>query len=217
MKPIFCILMAHLIFIPSYAQSPAEDVDHYLFPEFTKGFVLMKTAKKDERMMNYNTLTEEMIFVNRGIKLAISKEDMGRIDTVYLQGKKFVVLNKKFVEVLHHSTWDLYAEHKCNLQEPGKNVGYGGTSQTTPVANPSSVYLGNNAYNLSLPDGYETNPYTYYWIMKNGELHKIVNMKQLKKLYKDRKDLFKDYVKKHDVNYENNDSIVHLLEYLESA
>ena len=41
-------------------------------------------------------------------------------------------------------------------------------------------------------------------------------MSELKKLYKDKKDLFKAYVKKHDVKYDNQKSIVQLIEYLES-
>ena len=41
-------------------------------------------------------------------------------------------------------------------------------------------------------------------------------MMQLKKLYKDKKDLFKAYVKEHGEIYDNQESIIQLIEYLES-
>ena len=44
----------------------------------------------------------------------------------------------------------------------------------------------------------------------------FVNLGQWKKLYKAKKDVFKDYVKAHDVKFENTESIVQLLDHLES-
>lgn len=69
---------------------------------------------------------------------------------------------------------------------------------------------------LELPEGYEIKPYICYWLKKNGELNKFINMKQLMKLYDDKKDLFKAYVKKNDVTYNNQESIVQLIKYLET-
>ena len=216
MKPIYCIFIANLIFISSYAQSKTEGDSHYLFPEFTQGVVLLKTGMKDAKLLNYNSLTEEIVFDNNGVVLAIPKAQLGRIDTVFIKDRKFIIVNNKFVELLHHSTWDLYAEYKCDLMEKGKDSGYGGTSQTSAITNPSSVYLEGKAYSLQLPDGVEAKPYTCYWLKKNGELQQFTSIGQLKKLYKDKKDLFKDYVKEHDVKYDNQASITQLCAHLES-
>ena len=41
-------------------------------------------------------------------------------------------------------------------------------------------------------------------------------MKQLMKLYDYEKDLFKAYVKKYDVRYNNQESMVQLIKYLET-
>jgi hypothetical protein len=216
MKRISCIFIANLIFIASYAQLKTAETNHYLFPEFTQGVVLLKTGKKDAKLLNYNSLTGEMIFDHQGSKLAIAKADLGRIDSVFIEERKFVILNNTFVELLHHSKWDLYAQYKCDLKEQGKDAGYGGTSQTSDISSPASVYLGGNVYGLTLPDGFETTPYIYYWLKKDGELTKFTSIKQLKKLYKDQKDAFNAYMEKHDVKYENPESILQLLEHLAS-
>lgn len=41
-------------------------------------------------------------------------------------------------------------------------------------------------------------------------------MGELKKLYKDKKGVFKAYVKKYGTKYDNQESIIQLIEYLES-
>ena len=66
MKHIYCILIFGLMSISSYAQPKFKEVSHYLFPEFTQGVVLMKDGGKNETLLNYNSLTEEMIFENKG-------------------------------------------------------------------------------------------------------------------------------------------------------
>jgi hypothetical protein len=217
MKRISCIFIANLIFIASYAQPTTAEVSHYLFPEFTQGVVLLKTGKKDAKLLNYNSLTGEMVFDHNGTKLAIAKADLGRIDSVFIKERKFIVLNNTFVELLHHSTWDLYAQYKCDLKEQGKDAGYGGTSQTSAISSPASVYLGGNVYGLTLPDDFEIIPYTSYWLKKKGELTEFTSIKQLKKLYKDQKDAFNTYLEKHEVKYENPESILQLLEHLEEV
>jgi len=216
MKRINCILLSNLIFISSYAQLKTAGVDHYLFPEFTQGVILMKTGKKDAKLLNYNSLTEQLVFDNQGNILAAPKEQLERIDTVFIKERKFIILNNKFVELLHHSVWDLYVEYKCDLKEQGKDAGYGGTSQTSAINTPSAIRLGGNVYNLQLPDGFETKRYFFYWLKKDGELKQFITMRQLKKLYKDKNDLFNDYVKTHDVKYEDQEIIIQLIEHLES-
>jgi hypothetical protein len=238
MKHIYCILILGLIFISSYAQPKHQEIAHYLFPEFTQGVVLMNGGEKHEYLLNYNSLTEEMIFENKGKKLAIAQKELARIDTVYIKDRKFIVLNDQFVEIIDHSisiidrktivlndqfvefsyqsTWDLYVEYKCKVKVPGKKTGYGGTSKTTAIKSYSSFYSEGMFYHLKLPDGYETEPYTYYWLKKNEELYNFKTMKELKKLYKEKEDLFKPYVKKYGVEYGNQESIILFIEYLES-
>jgi hypothetical protein len=175
----------------------------------------MKSGRKQNSSLNYNSLTEEIIFENKGKKMAIAKNELLLIDTVFIKDRKFIVLNSRFVELLHHSKWDLYIEHKCRVEEPGKPAGYGGTSKTASSDSYSSYYSQGSVYELKLPDGYKTKPYILYWIKKTGELNRFANLRGLKKLYKDKKDIFKTYVKKYNVEYDNQESIIQLIEYLE--
>lgn len=217
MKHILCILISCLISISSHAQTNYVEKSHYLFPEFSQGVILMKDGKRSEALLNYNSLTEEMVLDNKGQKRAFRTNEITLVDTVIIQDKKFVILDGKFLELVYHSKWDLFAEHKCKLEEQGKPAPYGGTSHTGASTSVSSIYSqGGVVYGLTLPNEYKTDPYIIYWLKKNGELSKFINMRELKNLYEDKKDLYKNYLKNNRVKYQDQESIIHLIEYLES-
>lgn len=217
MKPIFCILIYCLSLTSSYGQSSTVELSHYVFPLFMQGEILMKSGDKYKVRINYNSLSEEMIFEEMGKKLAINQDQLDMLDTVFIADRKFIRLNDKFFELLYHATSELYAEYKCQIEYPGTTDGYGTSSQTSSSDSYASMKSRGTLYELSLPDDFKTNPYTVYWIKKNGELNKFRNLKQLMKVYKNKKDLFKAYIKKHDVQINDQKSIVLLIEYLEAG
>lgn len=216
MRQTFFLIVFSGLFLISYSQVQVKELSHYVFPEFTKGIVLMKTGLKVQKVLNYNTVTEEMVFIDRDKKMAMTDAEMERIDTVFISDRKFFVLKGKFVELIYHSVFDLYGENKCSIKDPGKPSGYGGTSQTAAITSYSSLVTEGNIYEMELPGGYETKPYTVYWLKRDGELNKVLSMKQLMKLYSDRKDVFKTYVKEHNVKYEDRESLVQLIKYMET-
>ena len=200
----------------AYSQLKVQVLSHYLFPEFTQGVILMKSGIKNIALLNYNSLTEEMIFEKNKKKLAIGKGELEQVDTVFINDRKFFTLDNKFFELLYNSKCILYAEHKCSLIPPGKPSAYGGTSQTSSITSYSSFNSDGRFYEVELPEGYEIKPYTFYWLKKNGELNKFITLKQLMKLYDDEEDLFKAYLKKHKVKVENQESIIQIIKYLET-
>lgn len=203
-----------MLFSVAQSQEKQKNITHYLFPEFTKGVVLMKTGASKEALLNYNALTEEMIFENSGVRLALALVE--NIDTIFINDRKFFLLNGKFVELLYHSKYDLYAEHKCTIKDPGKPAGYGTSSQTGATTTYSSFFSGNRVYDMKLPEAYETNPFTVCWLKKDGTLIKFVSLRQLSKSFEDKSGLFKKYVKDNNVSYDDQKSLIGLIRFLES-
>lgn len=174
----------------------------------------MKNGIKNDASLNYNSLTEEMIFENNGIKLAVSQLD--KIDTIFVKGLKFVPVNNKFLELVYQSKYALFAEHKCSIKDPGKPAGYGGTSQTSATSTYSSYFSGGQVYELKLPEGYQTKPFIEYWIQKDGKLTRFLSLHQLSKLFSDKENLFKVFVKKQGVKYNDSASLLELIKFLEA-
>ena len=216
MKRIVVVLVLNLVMFSSWSQGRGIELSHYIFPEFTKGTVLMKSGQQHQAMLNYNTLSEEMIFEDKDRKLAISKEEKEKVDTVYIAGRKFFVLDGRFVELVYRSVYELYAEHRCDVKYPGKPAGYGGTSETTSVSTYSGVYSGGILYELKLPDDYKIKPYVIYWLKKEGEIRKFASLKQLNNIFSDRKALIKEYVSINKPDYNDQESMIRLIRYLEA-
>ena len=216
MKLIIRGILFMLFIPPTYGQSRSVDLSHYIFPEFTQGTVLMKSGQELKALLNYNSYTEEMIFEDNGKKLAIGKEDKWRVDTVYIMNRKFFILNDGVVELLHRSEFELYAEYRCNVKYPGKPAPYGGTSETSFATTYSGIYSGGIMYELKLPDDYTIKPYTIYWLKRDGEPDRFVNMKQLVKIFNDKKSLVKGYLRTHNVEYEDQSSLVKMIGFLTS-
>lgn len=213
MKKLFLLLLLGLITTGLSAQYRKVELSHYIFPEFLPGNVLMKTGNVNSARLNYNSLTEEMIFDSNGKKLAIGPVE--QVDTIYVDGRKFFPLEGKFVEIIYHNRYDLYACHKCTVVDPGKPAAYGGTSQTSSTTSYSSISAGGQVYELSLPDGYTTKPYTEYWLKKEGKLTHVITLRQLSKQFDSQSDQFKKYVKENRPNFEDLQSIIDLVKFME--
>lgn len=213
MKTFFFLLLFGFVTSNSLAQYRKVELSHYIFPEFLPGNVLMKTGNVNTARLNYNSLTEEMIFDSNGKKLAIGP--ISQVDTIYVDGRRFFPLEGKFVEILYHNKYDLYACHKCSVVDPGKPAAYGGTSQTSSITSYSSISSGGQVYELSLPDGFTTKPYTEYWLKKEGKLAHVITMRQLSRQFEEKSDQFKKFAKEHKSNFEDLQSIIDLVRYME--
>jgi hypothetical protein len=216
MKFFLSLLILGLSFTTTCSQDKGKEISHYLFPDFTKGTILMKGGLKLEGYLNYNSLTEEMVFLKNGKKLAMTEAEMERTDTVYILDRKFFLQHGKFVELIHNTGYSLYAEHGCKINMPGKPAGYGGTSETQASDSYSSLLTNGTTYELQLPDGYKPMPYIIYWIRRGDALDKFVSLKQLLRLYPEKKESGKAYIREHKVDFDDTNAVVELINFLET-
>ena len=55
-----------------------------------------------------------------------------------------------------------------------------------------------------------------FWLNRNGKLQSFSNLGQLKKIYRDKKKLIGDYLKKNEVKLTNEKSVADTIAYLEN-
>ena len=210
-KAVFTILF---YFISTLAVKPQKQVvfiSHYLFPSFTTGKIKFRTGVTNEIMLNYNSLTEEMIFETNGRNLALANPES--VDTIYLGGKKFIPSGKIFYEVPEDLPVSLFIRHLCRVIPPGKPSGYGGVSETAAITESSSLYTSGGVYNLKLPDDYKIIPYSEFVLKKDNEYIKVFNVNQVIKCFPEKKDAIKEFVKAHKTNFKNEDELKSLIEF----
>ncbi len=91
----------------------------YVFNEFSPGTVKVKSGETYNQVLNYNILTNEMIFDNDGKYLAIANPE--NVDTVYISERKFIPLNNKFYEVLVNQTCHYCWSLRPQLMNPANH------------------------------------------------------------------------------------------------
>lgn len=208
---VFCTGLSALL---SGQSNKDGSMPQYLYEEFTKCDILMKTGQLNNQEINYNTLTEKMVFTRDGKYYDISNPEM--VDTVYLNKSKFVPEGKAFYEVLLSAPVELFVQYKGSLQSAGKPVGYGGTSQVASSTSLSSINLDSRQWNLTIPSDYTVSSSIVYWIVRGDEMVSFENEKQFLKLFPEKADKLKSFIKENRLKFDKQDHLIKLVKYCSS-
>ena len=210
---VFLLLMVTGISSILSAQEDSElTLQQYLFPAFSKTKVLLKNGSSQTVMMNYNMVTEKMVYEQDGKKFDLI--NTGTVDTVYLHDRKFIPYGKVFHElILKGEPLTLFIRQQASLQSAGTPAGYGGTSQLAATKRLSSIEISSGRYNLPLSKDYIVDYSPIYLIRRGDELLDFYSEKQLFKLLSDREKDLKDFSKKNRIKIENVVQLAEMIDY----
>lgn len=212
MKLVLPILLYSFLSAGAQPNAKLVKLDHYVMDSFASGIVKQKSGQVTNQVLNYNLITKEMIFEQGGQYLAIAQPE--NIDTVFINQRKFVPVHNGFYEYLTGSAYPLFAEYTCTVKEPGVQTGFGKSNTTASVSMQSLIRDG-GAYGLKLPDEFEVIPGHSLYIRKDGTFFKIKNEQQLIKLFPDKKEMIRDWIKKNKTNFSRNEDVVLLVQQIE--
>jgi len=190
---------------------PDNPYPQLLFPGFAKGIVKMKTGNKYTASLNYNMVDEEMIFDQKGVYMVLDKPE--EIDTVYMQNRKFVPVEKAFYEVVVNGPVSLYIQHKSRYAPVGSNTAYGLTSQTLGPTAVSTVRVGNQVRILELPENVKISPATVYWVRRNNEMNKFLSERQFLKIFPEYEIEIKEFIKQNKLDLRLREDLIRLGNY----
>lgn len=208
---IKAISILHLAAFPLMvpAQSNRDGtMPQYLFTEFSNSEVLMKNGQKQDPMMNYNTVTGMMVFVRDNKYYDLTNPEM--VDTIYLQDRKFIPAGKMYYEVLAKGSVDLFTLHEGVLMSAGTPVGYGGTSQVSSSNYLSNIKLEGGEFNMPIPADYIVKVSKKYLIRKGDEWLEFTNEKQIIKLFPDKADQLRKFIKENRIRFDRPDNVARL-------
>ncbi len=98
--------------------------EQFLFPEFYVGVAKMLNGEKVVLNLNYNIITEKMVFMQKNQIFDIVNQET--IDTVYIEGRRFIPRGKVFNEVLADGKATFFVQHKGSVRKPSRPAAYGG-------------------------------------------------------------------------------------------
>jgi hypothetical protein len=206
---LFVILMLFFTTATSQTNSPVK-LPQFLFPEFSAGKVMLKTGSQSVQL-NYNMIDEEMIFSQRGSYMALS--NIENIDTVIIQNRKFVPVGKPFYEVVVKRDIPFFIQHKSKYASEGTATAYGMTSQVNERTNATTMKSAGQIRTLETPDNVKVVPEKVYWVKKNGEMKKFINERQLIKIFSEKEDDLKKFIKDSSIDITDRDDLIKLGNY----
>jgi hypothetical protein len=185
--------------------------DQFLFAEFSPGVVRMKNGEKIVLNLNYNIVTEKMVF--RQKEQIFDMINYGAVDTVYIHQRKFIPSGKIFYELLISSPVTLFLQNKGTVKQPPRPAAYGGTSDVSSSDYINNIQLGNDRFRMAN----ELKVSVYYapilWVRKDDFMNAVVNKKQLAEIFEDREKEIREFIKTNRIEFGNRDHIMTLVNY----
>ena len=180
----------------------------FLFREFTKGILKMKDGRQMAATLNYNMVDEEMIFDQKGVYMALDKPE--EIDTVYIQNRKFVPVEKAFYEVLTKGPVEMFIQHKSRYTQKGTPTAYGMTTKTAGPSKVLAVQVGNQVRQIDLLEDVDVSPATLYWVKAGNKMDKFTNERQFLKLFPDHEAELKEFIKTNKLDFKSREDLIRL-------
>jgi len=208
------LFFAFLITLPNdHADSAEQDQDlaQYLFPSFSRSTIMLKSGKTTNLMLNYNTVSEKMVFEQHGQFYDLVNPEAS--DTATIDKRRFIPYETFFLEVVVNDAISLYVRHKSELVAPGRPMGYGTTSQLTSSNYLSGLETPSGYYNFKLPDGYTVRPTNIYYLKVSGEMNSFVGEKQFLRNFPDKEEALKQFIKKNRLKFDRTDDLVRIVNY----
>jgi hypothetical protein len=193
-----------------FAQS-TDNKSPYVFPEFVKGSVSQKGGGVAEAVLNYNVITQEMMFDQNGSRLVLDQAD--NIDTLYIANRKFIPARSVYFEKLTNTSIPLFVQFKGKAVPVGSSKP-GGESNTVGGMNgtkKSDDAQKLTSYNLQLPDNYVLKASNEYWVQKEGAFYPANNLKKLVKLFSGKEAAIEAYIKENNLRIDNQADMIKLV------
>ena len=185
--------------------------EQFIFPEFYVGVVKTLNGEKVVLNLNYNIVTEKMVFMQNNQIFDITSQSI--IDTVFIEGRKFIPRGKVFCEVLSNGKATFFIQHKGSVKTPSKQVGYGGTSDVASTSSVSNIRLGNDRFRMGKATEIIIEPGSLYWIRKDDSMNLVTGKSSLLKIFSDKKQEVKRFMGRSKFDAENPDQLNNLVKY----
>jgi hypothetical protein len=205
------VLLCIVISMKSQTVDTLKNLPNLLFPKFSWGVVTLKTGVKNKAMLNYNTVTQELVFMQKGKYLILDNPQ--DIDTVILWNKIFIPFDAAFYELAITGPVTLFIQHKSYVEQPGYPTGYGAKSQTAGPNAVSTIYSASGPINLKLPNDYKVFDDTEFWIRKGETMSKFDSKRQFLKIFPDKENELSKFINKKKTDFKSITQVLMLVDY----
>jgi hypothetical protein len=211
MKSINLTLLFFFAVLTSALAQSSGSVSPYVFPQFVKASVLQKGGGVTDATMNYNTLTQEMLFMQDGVKTVL---DQSNADTIFLQDKKFIPVGTVYYQKLTNTKIALYIQHVNKMLLHGRNPNLEDQANNTITASQGikNAATSSSKYDEKLGEGYTLEPRSVFWLQKGKSFNKVSDLKSILKVFPpDKEQAVTAFIKDKNLDITKADDLAQLI------
>ena len=216
MKKFLIFILTLLISVISTYHAKANDdetIKALLFPQFEKGYVVLKKGyTKLPAQLNYDLIDERMLYLESDSSVNVL--DASAVISVVIGGHSFVPVNDKvFYERIEAGSNELYVCHKTKLLSRGKSAGYGSYSQTAAIGGLAISTTGGSMYLLGPEEKIDGVDESSVYIHSGKKYERINSLKSLLKFFKSHQTEIEAYSKENKTNFSKIENVVSIVKY----
>jgi hypothetical protein len=189
--------------------------DIFLYPQFISGKVFFRSGTKAIAMMNYNSLTDQMLFIDpKGDTLAVKDEKTVKFiavdkDTFYYdEGYIRLVASNSVVRLAERQVWEV-----ADIRKIGS---HNRPSTTFAISSYDALSDGiGKTHNLILNEDLVLRKKANYYFGDRYNLFLPAGKKNLRLLFPKKQNSFANYLKENKVNFDKKDDLEKLAQFLE--
>jgi hypothetical protein len=208
------IIIISLLIVPFQLKSQTDTINNpaqFLFPHFSLGIVKMKNSEKVTLLLNYNIVTEKMIFFQNDLQFDLINYE--NVDTIYIQKRKFIPSGKVFYEVMVKAPVSFFVQHRGSLQSPPKPAAYGGTSEVSSSDYITNINFGGDVFRMKNIAEFVVKVDPLYWIRNKDKMLSFMNEKQLLKILSDKKNDVRQFIRQNNLDVEKPSDIIRIVNH----
>lgn len=186
----------------------------YMYPEFLTGRVLFINGSVAENKMNYNLLMDEIQFLGgRGDTLIITGKN--NIRQVVIRDDLFCYDGGFLRLVMGDGDLKIAQKHYFKFLGAEKYEAYGMTSSISSLESLRTYLPAGGTYtDLVIAQDLKFKETIEYHISSDGDKFYLITKSVIKKLYPEHKKEIKDFLKEHDVDFDNEMDLMDLYGFL---
>jgi hypothetical protein len=181
----------------------------YLFPQFINGSVLLKSGIMELAALNYNVEKQGIVFEKSGQYLDLI--GLETIDTVYIEGRKFIPVDGIFYEVIRTTPFEMYATYTGKKQPVTATTEHDGSlrKEANEVSNTvSDVYV-----TRQYRGDYAIEFRKQYWIKQFRNFYKANTEKQVLKIFPKKEAAIRTFIAENKTDFNKEADVLKLLAF----
>lgn len=197
--------------------SAQESKPEYLFDDFRKSLIYYKDGRTFNVKVNYNLARNAFMFIdendNGNIKLFAEPE---MVSIVKIDNRIFRLDPKGIAQEIISQEPYLAVAYIGKSRPEGKQVGYGGRSETASVDSYSSIQSGGHSYKLETEKIILADVEKRYTVRIGKKERSFKTSRQFVKLFpKEQQETILHYIKEHSVDFDEPQQVLQLVRYAE--